>query len=168
MFPFGQGSQTDPRNGQPYSGGRRVVNTLFPAVGMFLGWRDRRAARNAGGPINQLGLTGQPRFTTTGPGIQTGGLGGLVPVTTGNPGTGGPMPISTVGLTPQGNFQTTNPGITLNGLNLTAFRGGGPIGFSGGYTPSGASRIEGDAARDMWAGMQQGIFGNIQNSNAAR
>lgn len=78
------------------------------------------------------------------------------------------MPISTVGLNPQGNFTTTNPGITLNGLNLNAFSGRtGPVGFTGGYTPSGASRIEGQAAQDMWGAMQQGIYGNRQFTNNA-
>ena len=96
-------------------------------------------------------------------GFGAGAYGGA----TAAPQSGG-MPISLVQLTPQGNMQTTNPGITTQGMNLSAFSGrGGPIGFSGGYTPSGASRIEGEAAQDMWAGMQQGIYGNRQFNNYA-
>jgi hypothetical protein len=79
-----------------------------------------------------------------------------------------PMPIQQVQLTPQGNFQTTNPGITTQGMNLNAFSGAPMSGFAGSYTPFGASRIEGQAAQDMWAGMQQGIYGNRQSNNYAQ
>lgn len=79
-----------------------------------------------------------------------------------------PMPVSLVQLTPQANFQTTNPGITTQGMNLNAFSAARPVtGFSGGYTPFGASRIEGQAAQDMWGAMQQGIYGNRQSNNYA-
>lgn len=79
-----------------------------------------------------------------------------------------PMPIQQVQLTPQGNLQTTNPGITTQGMNLNAFSAARPMtGFGGSYTPFGASRIEGQAAQDMWGNMQQGIFGNRQSHNYA-
>lgn len=79
-----------------------------------------------------------------------------------------PMPISLVQLTPQGNMQTTNPGITTQGMNLNAFSAARPMaGFSGSYTPFGASSIQGQAAQDMWGSMQQSIFGNRQSNNYA-
>lgn len=139
-------------------------------MGLYDHFRMNNSRRNA--PSPNLSKPGGNMFNPGGARPMTGGLSGLTGFGSGayNGATAAPqsggMPISLVQLAPQPNMQTTNPGITTQGMNLNAFSGRtGPIGFSGGYTPSGASRIEGQAAQDMWAGMQQGIFGNRQSHN---
>lgn len=136
------------------------INPLL-GLGARLYFNRANARLGDGGPVTLAGLARQANFNR--PANPT------VPGYNSVPAGQQPMPIQQVQLTPQGNFQTTNPGITTQGMNLNAFSAARPMaGFSGSYTPFGASRIEGEAAQDMMRGMQMGMYGNRQFNNFAQ
>lgn len=136
------------------------VNPLL-GLGARLYFNRANARLGNGGPVTLASLASQPNFGRP----QSPTVSGYQSVQPSQQ----PMPIQQVQLTPQANFQTTNPGITTQGMNLNAFSAARPVtGFSGGYTPFGASRIEGEAAQDMMRGMQMGMYGNRQFNNFAQ